>query len=400
MLEEKEIYFENPDHDIKIEGKVYIIPPNPKLGYNCGFSLFIPKECQKDTTLLVHCCNTGGHGVTDGKLDSNKTCYHLDEANEAAKLSTIKLNYGMWIASDLNMPVLTPIIPRVVGYYTQALGSKVYHNDVSELIEDQKDRNNDDKLSIEEIDRIRTQCMNLPEQLVNMLKSAQIFLDTKGISIDDKVIIEGYSAGSKFANGFTALHPEVVKALVCGGNSGFGILPIKEIEGDTLNFPLGIGDVPDFDYDAFKSIPQLYYIGTDDYNDPAMYKCNFKKNIDGSYVRDEDGFLIPITDENGNIVPILDNNGKLLPRHKECYTQDEIIKIHTFLGSNPQTRFDNNTRMYNKLGINAVFKKFPGTHNSVTTNHNGSYVYTNECVKDFIKNILDREKSLNHNKHV
>lgn len=393
MFEEKNILYEGK-YGIKVEGKIYIVPPNPSLGYNCGFSLFIPKNCQEDTTLLVHSCNTGGHGVTNGKLDKNKTCYHLDEANEAAKLSCINFNSGMWYASDLKMPVLTPLIPRVAGYYTHALGSKVYHNDVSGLIEDQKNRNNDDKLSMEEIEKIRLQCMNLPEQLVNMIRAAKVFLSAEGISVDNKVIMEGYSAGSKFANGFTALHPEVVKALVCGGNSGFGILPIKELNDKTLNFPLGVNDVPNFNEEEFKSIPQLYYIGTEDYNDPAMYKCHFKKDKDGNYLKDSENYRIPVTDEKGNIIPILDEDDKIKPRYSDNYTQDEIIKIHTLLGSNPQTRFDNNIKMYNRLGVNATFKKFPGTHNSVTMKHDGSYVYTNECVKSFIKDVLEKEKTI------
>lgn len=394
MIEEKEIYFERPEYDIKIAGKVYVIPPNPSMRYNCGFSLFIPDECQKDTSLLVHCCNTAGAGVTNGKLDNKKTAFHLDEANEAAKLSTIKINHGMWIANDLKMPVLTPLFPRVAGYYTHALGSKVYHNDVSSLIEDQKNRTNKEKLTMDEIEKIRIQCMDMPEQLVNMLKVSKEFLDTKEIQVDDKIIIEGYSAGSKFANGFTALHPEVVKALVCGGNSGFGILPIKGLDGQTLNFPLGVADVPEFDEEEFKQIPQLYYIGTEDYNDPAMYKCYFKEDKEGNRITDEDGNYISVTDEKGNIIPILDDNGKIQPRYKANYTQDELIKIHTLLGTNPQTRFDNNEKMYKALGVNATFRRFPGTHKSVTNKHNGSYVYTNECIKDFIRDVLEKEKEM------
>lgn len=382
MIEEKSVKFEGNGY--VIEGTTYLIPPNPEMGYVCGYSIFVPKDCQKDTTLIMHSCNTG-----------NNVPIHLEEANEIAKKSTYERpNPGMWFGSDLKMPVMIPLIPRVQGYYTQALGSKVLHNDVSTLIEDQDRRREEDKLSEEEIRQIQEQCRNLPTQVANMIKSAQLFLASIGINVDDKVIAEGYSAGSKFANCFTALHPELVKACISGGNSGLGILPLSEYKGQELRFPLGVSDIPDFDYEAFCSIPQLYYIGTEDFNDPAMPKTEYRVDENGEYILDNNGYRIPITDEKGDVVPTLDSSGRIQPRYKENYTQQEIVQIHELLGKNPQARFANNEAIYISLGINATFKRFPGDHNSVTQNHNGNYIYTNKCVKDFIRSVINNEKSL------
>lgn len=373
MVEQKEVRFES--NGMVIEGITYILPPNPEYGYNCGFSVFVPKNCEKDTTLIMHSCNTG-----------NNVPVHLEEANEIAKERTYQLNPGMWIGSDLNMPVMIPLIPRVQGYYTQALGSRILHNDISSLIIDQNRRKEEDKLTEEEIQQIQEQCRDIPTQVANMINASKLFLQNLGINVDDKVIVEGYSAGSKFANCFTALHPELVKACIGGGISGLGILPISEYKGQQLNFPLGVADIPNFDYETFSQIPQLYYIGTEDYNDPAMPLSN--------YNLDEKGKRIPITDENGRIIPLLDSNGRIQPRYKENYTQHEIEQIHELLGENPQTRFTNNEAVYNSLGINATFKRFPGNHNTVTQNHDGNYFYTNECIKDFIKKVLADEKNM------
>lgn len=382
MIEEKNVRFEG--NGVLIEGTTYLIPPNPKMGYLCGYSIFVPKGCEQDTTLIMHSCNTG-----------NNVPVHLDEANEIARRSTYERpNPGMWFGSDLKMPVMIPLIPRVQGYYTQGLTSKVFHNDVSTLIEDQDRRKEEDKLSTEEIHQIQEQCRDLLTQVANMIKSAQMFLARIGINVDDKVIAEGYSAGSKFANLFTALHPEMVKACISGGNSGLGILPLSEYKGQELRFPLGVADIPEFDYETFSSIPQLYYIGTEDFHDPAMPKTEYKVDENGEYILDNNGYRIPITDEKGNIIPILDSNGRIQPRYKENYTQHEIEQIHELLGKNSQTRFANNEALYTTLGINAIFRRFPGNHNSVTQNHNGNYVYTNECVKEFIRNVLSQEKSL------
>ncbi len=372
--EQKEIKFEKDD--IVIEGTTYLIPPNPEAGYNCGFSIFVPKNCDKDTTLIMHSCNTG-----------NNVPVHLEEANEIAKKSTYERpNPGMWFGNDLNMPVMIPLIPRVQGYDAQSLGSKVCHSDVSTLIASQERRNEEEKLSEQEIRMIQEQCHDIPTQVANMIRSSKLFLQSLGITIDDKVIAEGYSAGAKFANCFTALHLELVKACICGGNNGLGILPIREYKGQKLNYPLGVGDIPAFDYNAFCQIPQLHYIGTEDYNDPAMYKCEFKM--------DDEKRMIPATDESGKIIPVLDDSGRLQPLYPDNYTQQEIEQIHYLLGGNSQVRFDNNEALYATLGVNATFQKFPGDHHTVTQNHNRTYFYTNECVKDFIRNVITKEKEL------
>lgn len=378
MVEKKEI------KGSVIEGTVYIMPPSPENGYACGYSIFVPKNCNQNTTLLMHSCNTGFNVPV-----------HLDEAIDIAKRSTYeKPNSGMLIGNDLNMPVIIPLIPRVQGYYTQALGSNILHNDISTLVEDQERRKEEERLTEEEIAQIQEQCKDLPDQVAQMIKSAQYFLSELGITVDSKVIVEGYSAGSKFANYFTALHPELVKACICGGNSGLGIIPLSEYRGQKLNYPLGVADLPGFDSEKFCSIPQLYYIGTEDYNDPAMPRPQYKKDENGEEILDESGRRIPIIDEKGDIVPELDSEGKIIPRYSENYTQHELEQIHELFGKNTQIRFANNEAIYSVLGVNATFKRFPGDHSTVNQNHNGRYIYTIECIKEFIRNVLSQEKNI------
>lgn len=382
MIEKKDIKFEGVN--ILIEGTIYIMPPSPENGYACGYSIFVPKECEQNTTLIMHCCNTGFN-----------VPIHLDEANEIAKRSTYeKPNPGMRIGNDLKMPVIIPLIPRVQGYYTQALGSNILHNDISTLIEDQERRKDSDKLSEKEIRQIEEQCKDIPIQVSNMILSAQKFLAELGITVDSKVIIEGYSAGSKFANCFTALHPELVKACICGGNSGLGIIPLSEYKGQKLNYPLGTADIPYFDSEIFCNIPQLYYIGEEDYNDPAMPKPRFKTDENGEVILDEDGKRIPLIDANGDIIPDLDSNGRIMPRYIENYTQSEIEQIRELFGSDTQKRFANNEAIYSVLGVDATFKRFRGNHSTVNQYHDGSYIYTYECIKDFIRNVLNKEKTI------
>lgn len=385
----QDIYYQYPgdDRSKDIKGKVYIISPNTEKGFNCGYSLFVPEGCQLDTTLLVHACNTGGKGVVQGKVRLSKedkangleerTALHLSEGNEAARLSTIEFNPGMWFGSDLKIPVLTPLIPRIDGYYTQAMGSMVYGNDISNLIARNNERSLERRLSDAELVQIREQCRDLPEQLTCMIKDSQSFIQQLGIKVDSKVIMEGYSAGSKFANCYTALHPEMVKACISGGTSGLGILPISELNGQKLNFPLGVGNVINFDAEAFRNIPQFHYIGDIDYNDPAELKGEKQINSDGTI----------------NITPSLDSHGQIQGKYKENYTQHELTQIHSLLGRNPQERFANNQKLYLQFGVNAQFKKFTGDHSSVTQQMTSTgEVITNEAVKEFIRDVVSKEK--------
>ena len=364
--EAHDIYYEYPgdDRTKDIKGRLYIMPPYPERGIRCGYSLFIPEECETDTTLLVHCCNTGGATIKDEELDKSNVAIHLFEGNKAAKMSAIELNPEMWYGSDLKIPVVTPLIPRVRGYYTQALGSMVYKNDVSYLEEDNSKREGDTIITPEEIKQIQEQCRDLPLQVANIIIESMLLLRRLGINVDSKVIMEGYSAGSKFANGFTALHPELVKACICGGNSGLGIMPIEKLGGEKLEFPLGVANIPNFNKELFLSIPQYYYIGNEDYNDPAL------------------------TDSDK-----LDKKGQLHPKYKENYTPQEITIIHTMLGTNPQERFDNNEKMYKLFGINAKFERLAGNHDTVTKQRDddGNFIVA-EHIEEFIKDILEKEK--------
>ncbi len=42
MIEAKNVMFKK--NDIVIEGTTYLIPPNPQNGFNCGYSVFVPKN--------------------------------------------------------------------------------------------------------------------------------------------------------------------------------------------------------------------------------------------------------------------------------------------------------------------------------------------------------------------
>jgi pimeloyl-ACP methyl ester carboxylesterase len=109
-----------------------------------------------------------------------------------------------------------------------------------------------------------------------MIEHARDELETLGLRTDEKVFIQGFSASGMFANRFTILHPECVKAATIGSPGGWPTVPVDSFKGEQLPFPAGIADLAaltntPFDSAAYNAIPQLIYMGSADDNDSLDY---------------------------------------------------------------------------------------------------------------------------------
>jgi len=324
MFESKYIDFVRQKNSGQIEyikGHKYIIPANTKVGFSCDFSLFVPEGCESKTTLLVHCCNI------------DEAPHTLEQSKFFMKEAANKINTGLIISNTLKIPMLMPLIPKIEGYNAHALTKDVLSSDINNLIVNQEQLEFKDRLPFEELIKLQTKCFNLPHQLINMTKTAQKILNELSIDIDEKFIIEGYGDGARFANYFTALYSNKVRACICGQNDGIAILPIKEYNNQELNYPFGISDIPLFEPKTFKKVPQLYYI--------------------------------------------LKNKETL---NQEC---DDIKNI---LGISTQSRFELCEKIYNENHINAMFKNIY----KITNLDN----YVDSYIINFIKAIIKRQENL------
>ncbi|MCI0551763.1 MAG: hypothetical protein L0287_12485 [Anaerolineae bacterium] len=109
-------------------------------------------------------------------------------------------------------------------------------------------------------------------QLIAMIDDARAELAKDDIQTDEKILIQGFSASGMFANRFTILHPDRVKAATIGSPGGWAIAPIAGFNGESLSCPAGIADLESltgvpFDSVTYNAIPQLIYIGSLDDND-------------------------------------------------------------------------------------------------------------------------------------
>lgn len=305
--------------------KKIVYPKNKEI--NFPYMLYIPDEIDKKASLII---DLKTPRPMTGRVD-NMVNNLLEES--------ISYNIAM-LMDKLKYPVLIPVIPRVVGFYTSYLSSKVINNDFSGL-----------HGNIPQADEFKFK--NIDMQLYYMIKDANAL-----IGLDSKAIINGYSAGAKFATGFSVLHPDVICCNISGGTSGLSTLPIKRMYDLDLPYPIGVNDI-NFDEENFSKIKHFFYIGEEDNNDPALPLCELSEECD------ESGNRLPKRNSDGTIKYLLDEKGELTPYYSDCYTKAEINIIHKLYGENNIKRFKKNEIIYKGLGIDSVHKIYPGNHANI-----------------------------------
>ncbi len=180
-------------------------------------------------------------------------------------------------------------------------------------------------------------------QLIAMVDHARIKLADEGIQTEEKFLIQGFSASGMFANRFTILHPERVKAATIGSPGGWPIFPVATYNGEQLNYPAGIADLESltavpFNSTAYNAVPQLIYMGSADNNDSLDFTDGW----------DEDG------------AKLIDN----------------------LFGTDPLSRWDDAEAIYLKAGANVQFLLIDG----VGHDRNGLQGYSTEFFKKILGN--------------
>lgn len=214
---------------------------NPSSGYHADFYVYISPDASraarqgKEITLLVQPNNSG--------INSDDPSVHLRDAwfTGFERKS---------IADELGVILLVPAFVRPGEdwhIYTHAL-----------------DR---DTLTTQRADLKR-----IDLQLIAMVDFARTELGRQGFQVDEKILVQGFSASGMFANRFIILHPDRVKAATIGSPGGWPIAPVIRYNGEQLLYPAGIADLETltgipFDSAAYNAVPQLIYMGSLDNND-------------------------------------------------------------------------------------------------------------------------------------
>ena len=268
---------------------------NPSKRFSYPYYLYVPPELRTAEarrqvhTLLVLPNNTG-------KIADDFAVHEADVKRRMGGASAI--------ASALKVAVLMPVFPRPESdwrIYTHAL-------DRDSMITDKKEYRRFDL------------------QLVAMIDDARKRLAEQKLKFDKRVLINGFSAQGMFANRFTFLHPDRVKAAVVGSPGGWPIAPVPRYKNKELRYPIGIADFRQvagekIDLRQLRRVPLFIFVGDKDDNDSVVF---------GDSYDDEDRELI-------------------LP----------------LFGQKPVDRWETAKSLYREAGLNAEFKLYPGAAHTV-----------------------------------
>jgi predicted esterase len=222
----------------------------PEEGFEYPFVLRYPESGSNVTPfLIVEPNNTGT--VAD---DLNT---HLESAMSLARGRPV----GGFVAKYLNAPLLVPVFPRPKSdwhLYTHAL-----------------DR---DTMLISE-----GKMKRIDQQLLAMIAYAREKLSSRGLVVSEKSLFNGFSASGTFVNRFTAMYPEYVHAVAAGGINAVAIVPMQNLEGHLLNYPIGINDLQsitgrEFQRAQWIEVPQFLYMGADDTNDAVSFDDGYSES--------------------------------------------------------------------------------------------------------------------------
>lgn len=263
--------------------QVIFVPADPSKGFNFPYMIRIPSEnmvkyrTEKDYLMVDMLNNGNGHS--------------LAQCIEDAKEQLSEMWYlSMQRSQEFGFPIMMPIVPRTgvpvdetdfgqSRLYEHALDrASVY---VRELTQSGKFASrNMANYDYYEVDP--TLYYDFDDQIKAMITHALDYLNTNNFGLEDKVIMDGYSASGTFTDRFTNLHPEIVKMVISGATLDDMMLPTDTYKGETLNFPVGTADFKAitgkaFDMEAHNKVARLIYMGKNDTNNTVDFlDCYFE----------------------------------------------------------------------------------------------------------------------------
>jgi len=218
-------------------------------GFRSDYYLYVPATLRRDArgmaTLLVQPNNSGrtSDDIASHRRDAWLTGFERKR-----------------IADELGVALLVPAFPRTSSdwrVYTHALDRDVLTTRDPQLA-------------------------RLDLQLLAMVDDARRRIATNGTQVDPRILVQGFSASAMFANRFTVLHPDRVRAATIGSPGGWPVAPVAKLGADALPYPAGVADLEalvgtPFDAAAYARVPQFLYMGDADDNDSLDFEDGWDK---------------------------------------------------------------------------------------------------------------------------
>ena len=261
----------NSEQKLQQNGKLITIPANLEKGFNYPFMIYIPNslDASQINNLLLHSCNT-----PEAMLDYSKV-------EEYTKMNQLQINsLQMEIANKGNVPLILPIIPRFVGYNPEYIENGMQRSDLETFISMQNKLDSKYRLTKEQIEYEYNKSQNIIEQQIKMSDYAISYLRKNGITMDDKIIVEGHSAGSKNAASIINQYPNRIASYVIGGTTGIAKVNDKSIPGVVYNGVLDRNNPAEFFYDNNGIVRSKY---KEEYSDKYIQDVvvpRYKKSLE------------------------------------------------------------------------------------------------------------------------
>ncbi len=219
--------------------QVYRVPANPEAGFFFPYFFTIPSKLEPGSPILVNPNNDGAVGVSQAQREYFASILNEEMANV--------------FGQAMGIVTLSPSFPR--PKLNNKSGNLYIH-----------------ALTREAVLTKQPQWQRIDKQLIAMHTDLKRRLSSLDINTGDKLLLYGFSAAADFVTRFAATHPNKVKAVVAGGLGGLPILPVSQLDGQLLTYPVGVGDFQlvmgrPFDQQQFAEFPMLLVQGSSDQND-------------------------------------------------------------------------------------------------------------------------------------
>jgi predicted esterase len=193
-------------------GEVVHVHAEGAKGFHHDYLLLVPENVRTNGALVV---------ATPTPTTSE------DPVELRAAAERIAKNAGPLIGR-LGLPVIVPVLPRPPLKVAQDQYIDVYYPALSRAAMESKE---------EKFARMDLQVLAMVDDARTRLREAC------GAEVRKKAIFAGFSAAGHFATRMAVMHPERVLAVWAGGIGGHPIVPVEELEGKALTYPVGIADL-------------------------------------------------------------------------------------------------------------------------------------------------------------